>query len=95
MEKKELKKIAKKMVELREYSVDNNNIYEEILLKMLDVIYESDLSDVIKKISPIDDNLINGISKDFLNIYDNNDNRNISNIFDIIRTYYYYYLHND
>lgn len=95
MEKKELKKIAKKMVELREYSVDNNYIYEEILIKILDVIYESDLSDVIKKISPIDNNLINDINKDFLSIYDNNDNRNISNIFDIIRTYYYYYLHND
>lgn len=95
MEKKELKKIAKKMIELREHSVDNNNIYEEFLSKMLGVMYEVDLSDVIKLVSPIDNNLINDINKDFLSIYDNNDNRNISNIFDTIRTYYYYYLYND
>ena len=94
MEKKELKKIAKKIIELREYSVDNN-IYEEILVKMLDVMYEPDLADVIKLVSPIDNNLIDNINKDFLSIYDNNDNRNISEIFDVIRTYYYYYLHND
>lgn len=95
MEKKELKKIAKKIVEVRDYSDDNNHIYEEVINKMLGVMYEADLSDVIKLVSPIDNNLINDINKDFLSIYDNNDNCNISNIFDIIRTYYYYYLHND
>ncbi len=95
MEKKELKKIAKKIVEVRDYSDDNNHIYEEVINKMLGVMYEVDLSDVIKLVSPIDNNLINDINKDFLSIYDNNDNRNISNIFDAIRTYYYYYLHND
>ena len=58
-------------------------------------MYESDLADVIKLVSPIDNNLIDNINKDFLSIYDNNDNRNICNIFDVIRTYYYYYLHND
>lgn len=95
MEKKELKKIAKKIVEAKDYSDDNNYIYNEIVDKMLGVMYESDLADVIKLVSPIDNNLIDDINKDFLNIYDNNDNRNISNIFDTIRTYYYYYLHND
>lgn len=95
MEKKELKEIAKKMVELREYSVDNSNIYEEFLSKMLGVMCESDLSDVIITISSINNNLIDEINKEFINIYDNNDSRNILNIFDVIRTYYYYYLYND